>query len=70
MYILDIGKLEAGDIFLTRSNSEISQLVRRLTKSEFSHAILYVGVSSCIESDGPGVQSQNIQRILFENIGE
>lgn len=67
MYILDIDKLIAGDIILTRSNSEISQLVRRLSKSEYSHAILYVGGSSCIDSDGHGVQSQNIQRKLFEN---
>jgi Permuted papain-like amidase enzyme, YaeF/YiiX, C92 family len=67
MYLLDIDKLETGDIILTRSNSDISQLVRRLTKSEFSHAILYVGVSSCIDSDGYGVQSQNIQRLLYEN---
>lgn len=67
MYILNIENLESGDIILTRSESEISQLVRRLTKSEYSHAILYVGVSSCIESDGPGVQSQNIQRLIFEN---
>jgi len=67
MYLLNIDKLEAGDIILTRSNSEISQLVRRLTKSEYSHAILYVGLSSCIDSDGLGVQSQNIQRLLYEN---
>lgn len=67
MYLLDIDKLEAGDIILTRSTSDISQLVRRLTKSEYSHAILYVGVSSCIDSDGYGVQSQNIQRLLYES---
>src|SRR5438046_2779098 len=70
MYLLDIDKLEAGDIVLTRSNSVISQLVRRLTKSEYSHAILYVGVSSCIDSDGYGVQSQNIQRLLYENTAD
>jgi hypothetical protein len=67
MYLLNIDKLESGDIILTRSDSEISKLVRRLTKSQFSHAILYVGVSSCIDSDGYGVQSQNIQRLLFNN---
>jgi len=70
MYIIDIKKIEVGDIFLTRSNSRISQLVRQLTKSEFSHAVLYVGVSSCIESDGPGVQSQNLQRLIFENLSD
>ena len=49
-----------------RSNSDISQRVRKMTGSAFSHALIYVGASSCIESDGEGVQSQNIQRILFE----
>lgn len=70
MYLLDIKKLLAGDIILTRSNSEVSKLVRRLTKSEYSHAILYVGASSCIESDGNGVQAQNIQRLLYDDIAD
>jgi len=67
MYILDIEKLESGDIILTRSSSRESQLIRQLSQCDYSHAIIYVGVSSCIESDGLGVQSQNIQRMLFEN---
>lgn len=67
MHILDIEKLESGDIILTRSSSRESVLIRQLTKCDYSHAILYVGVSSCIESDGLGVQSNNIQRMLFEN---
>jgi hypothetical protein len=67
MYILDIEKLEAGDIILTRSSSRESELIRKLSQCDYSHAIIYVGVSSCIESDGLGVQSQNIQRMLFEN---
>lgn len=66
MYLLDIDKLEEGDIILIRSESRISQMVRRLTKSQYSHAILYVGVSSIIDSDGYGVQSNNLQRILIE----
>jgi hypothetical protein len=70
MYLLNIDKLETGDIILTRSNTEVSQLVRRLTKSEYSHAILYVSISSCIDSDGYGVQSQNIQRLLYEDLSD
>lgn len=66
MYKIDIQKIEAGDIILTRSSSRESVLIREITKCEYSHAILYVGVGSCIESDGLGVQSQNIQRLLFE----
>lgn len=67
MYLIDLTKIETGDIILTRSNSRESIVIREYTKCDYSHAILYVGVSSCIESDGLGVQSQNIQRMLFEN---
>ncbi len=66
MYKIDIQKIEAGDIILTRSSDRESILIRKITNCEYSHAILYVGIGSCIESDGLGVQSQNIQRLLFE----
>lgn len=67
MLLIDREQLQTGDIILIRSNSDISQRVRKLTGSSFSHALLYVGVSSCIESDGEGVQSQNIQRVLIDD---
>src|SRR5690349_10735446 len=67
MYKIDIEKIEAGDIILTRSASRESMLIRQISKCDYSHALLYVGVGSCIESDGLGVQSQNLQRLLFEN---
>lgn len=67
MYIINSSQLQEGDILLTRSSSRESQLIRQITNCDYSHAILYVGVKSCIESDGLGVQSQNIQRLLFEN---
>lgn len=67
MYIFDLDKLMVGDIILTRQNTRISQLVRQVTGSQYSHAILYVGVASIIDSDGLGVQSNNIQRKLIEN---
>lgn len=66
MYLIDIDTIEEGDIILFRSSSETSELVRRITKSQYSHAILYVGVGSVIDSDGYGVQSNNIQRLLIE----
>lgn len=68
MYIFEIDELEAGDIILIRSNSRISEMVRKLTKSQYSHAMMYVGVSSIIESDGYGVQSNNIHRVLVDGI--
>jgi len=67
MYLLDKDKLKTGDIILIKSESRISQMVRRLTGSQYSHAMLFVGVSSIIDSDGYGVQSNNLQRILIEN---
>lgn len=67
MYLIDFEKLEIGDVILIRSNTRISQLVRQLTQSQYSHAILYVGVASIIDSDGYGVQANNIQRLLIEN---
>ena len=67
MYLLEKDKLEIGDIILIKSESRISQMVRRLTGSQYSHAMLFVGVSSIIDSDGYGVQSNNLQRILIEH---
>ncbi len=67
MYILKIEQLQAGDIILMRSSTRESIMIRQKTGCNYSHAMLYVGLSSIIESDGLGVQSQNLQRILFEN---
>lgn len=70
MFLIDLDKIESGDIILKRSSDRESLLIRQRSNSEYSHAILYVGVSSCIESDGLGVQSQNLQRVLIENIDD
>ncbi|MDE5422637.1 hypothetical protein L3073_10505 [Ancylomarina sp. DW003] len=64
MYIFEIEKLRLGDIILIKSETRISQMVRRLTQSQYSHAILYVDICSVIDSDGYGVQSNNIHRRL------
>tara|TARA_R110001592_G_scaffold311518_1_gene586399 strand:+ start:1716 stop:2687 length:972 start_codon:yes stop_codon:yes gene_type:complete len=66
MYILEMSLLKAGDIILTAQVGAISKAVRIATFGKFSHAILYVGHGSYIHSDGQGVQSDNIQRLLFE----
>ena len=66
MYALDPTHLLAGDVILTRSGSRESRLIRETSGSEFSHALLYVGQASCIESDGLGVRSQNVLRVLVE----
>lgn len=68
MYLLDRSKLKPGDIILTRSDEKNSSLICRITNSDFSHAILYVGESSYIHSDPYGVHSSNIQRLLINSI--
>ena len=66
MYIFDLNKLKKGDIILEKNDDQISELVRKLSHSTFSHAILYVGEGSCLEADDI-VISFNIQRKLVEN---
>jgi hypothetical protein len=69
MFLLDRTKLKKGDILLTRSNKKNSKLICKITKSDFSHAILYVGETSYIHSDVDGVHSGNVQRLLIDEIG-
>lgn len=64
-YLLDDNKLEIGDIVLTTTSHKLSKIIRAVTKGDYSHAMLYVGGNSCIDSTGNGVQSHNTQRLLF-----
>ena len=68
MYLLDRTKLKQGDIILTRSNKKNSRLICKITKSDYSHAILYAGETSYIHSDIDGVHSGNIQRLLIDEL--
>lgn len=66
-YILDLDKLRYGDVILTRSNDRTCLKIRDYSKSSYSHALIYNGNSSCLESNAFGVQSVNPQRLLFES---
>lgn len=66
LYILDINLLRPGDIVLTAQDALVSKGIRRLTGGEFSHAILIVAEGSYIHSDGDGVHSNNLERLLFK----
>ena len=68
MYVIDQSKLLKGDVLLTRENSLTSKSVRLGTFSKYSHAILYLGDSSFIHSDGDGVHSGNLQRLIFQKV--
>lgn len=66
MYVVEIYKLEPGDILLTTGKHVVSKAIKVATKSNFSHAMLHVGGGSYIHSDGEGVHAGNIQRLLFK----
>lgn len=67
MYILNIEVLKVGDIILTGDDEKLSRIIKKHTKGNFSHAILYLGGSSYIHSDRDGVHSGNTQRLVFES---
>ena len=66
MYIVDLSKLLPGDIILERDDGELSKIVRKLSKSLYSHALLYTGNSNCIDA-GNIVKSCNLQRKLYKS---
>lgn len=68
IFILDLSKMEKGDIILQRFSNNGSEFVRKLTNSEYSHAMLYVGNSSILHADlQGGVAAVNAQREGVEN---
>lgn len=69
-YIIDLDKLIYGDIILTRSNDRTCLKIREFAKSNYSHALIYKGNKSCLESNAFGVQSVNPQRLIFENVDD
>ena len=65
-YILKYNDLQRGDIIVDREDSDESRKIRRITRSDYSHARLYVN-NSVMEANGLGVQSVNPQRILYDS---
>lgn len=58
--------LTPGDIILTTTGRLTSGVIRKVTNSDISHAMLYVQHCSVIHAYGEGVHSENTQRILFD----
>lgn len=56
-----------GDIILTTSNERVGKIVRIGTKSDISHAMLYVANGSVMDSTSDGVHSKNLQKIFYED---
>jgi hypothetical protein len=59
--------LEIGDIILTTTNAPVSKAIRTYTKSEISHAMIYVDDYSVIDATDEGVHARNTQRIFFDD---
>ncbi len=59
--------LQVGDIILTTSMAAVSKAIRVATRSDISHAMVYVEDRSVIDATGEGVQARNTQRLLFED---
>lgn len=69
-FVLKIENLLPGDIVLTRNSDDPgSQLIRKYSESNYSHALIYVGDSSYIEA-GKIVEANNIQRLIFNYPGD
>jgi uncharacterized protein YycO len=64
---IDITKLEKGDIILATSTKPKSKLIQRVTKSDISHAMLYVAHGSVIDSTGEGVHARNISKMFYDD---
>lgn len=60
-------RLQVGDIILTSGPGKVSKAVRRMTKSEISHAMVYVQHSSLIDATAHGVHSSNLQRLFLDD---
>lgn len=66
-YIIDHTKLKMGDVIVIKRYDRLSMRMRDSAKSDFSHVMLYVGGCSALESEGNGVSSMNVQRLLVDS---
>ncbi|WGQ34074.1 YiiX/YebB-like N1pC/P60 family cysteine hydrolase [Alcaligenes faecalis] len=67
MKAIDYRQLQLGDILLTTSQRPTSWSVRAGTKSDISHAMLYVANGSVIDSTSDGVHARNLQKVFYED---
>uniref|UniRef100_UPI00402B9848 YiiX/YebB-like N1pC/P60 family cysteine hydrolase n=1 Tax=Methylomonas sp. SPW-1 TaxID=3438877 RepID=UPI00402B9848 len=64
---INIAKLVKGDIILTTSTKPKSKLIQQVTKSDISHAMIYVANGSVIDSTGEGVHARNISKMFYKD---
>lgn len=66
-YVYDVSKLHPGDILLERYDDNLSKFIMEKSNSNFSHAILYDGNGSNLESTIDIVVASNISRTLIDD---
>ena len=65
---VNIELLKKGDVVLTTSaKKKPSGIIRTVTKSDISHAMICVSYGSVIDSTGDGVQARNIQKMFYDD---
>jgi uncharacterized protein YycO len=68
VYLIDAGKLLPGDILLCRDpDGAVSQTIRTMTDSRYSHAAIYVGNGEFVEAIGSGVRRFLVDRTAVRN---
>lgn len=64
VFVIDVNKFKPGDVVLsTNSASRVSQVIRKVTDSNFSHASIAMMGSNCVEAVGNGVRVMCLERI-------
>lgn len=68
-YVLKWQDLQIGDIILDREDTDESRKIREITKSDYSHAGIYVD-GTIMEANGLAVQSVNPQRRIYDSMDD
>ena len=63
---LNEAQLRTGDIILVTTTATVSAIIRAATRSDISHAMVYVEDRSIIDATDEGVQARNTQRLFIE----
>lgn len=60
------GLIQPGDVVLTTTPERVSQVIRKVTGADISHAMICVGKPSVSDSTGDGVHARNLERLILE----
>ena len=63
---VDENALQTGDIIVSTTGAQVSSLIRWATKSQVSHAVLYIGGGQVVEAVGEGVMLRSLADAVAE----